>query len=144
MKSILDESQFWFLNQLNYEAAELLIEVTEGIVCSSPRDISVDDLGTIKDCRPIEITRQSRRVRIRFPNVLAYQVTDESYWSGDTDEEAAGTVLCLYKKSAYLDYVMGNSIIKECVDDPLRHYSLRLADDIVEVITTSEPSTALI
>ena len=144
MKSILDESPFWFLTQLHYEAAQLLIEVTEGIVSSSPRDVSVDDLGTIEDARPIEITRQSRRVRITFPNVLAYQVTDESYWAGDTDEEAAGTVLRLHKKSAYLDYVMGNSIIKECVDDPLRHYSLSLADDIVEVITTSEPSTALI
>ena len=144
MKSILNESPFWFLTQLHYEAAQLLIEVTEGIVSSSPRDVSVDDLGNIEDARPIEITRQSRRVRITFPNVLAYQVTDESYWAGDTDEEAAGTVLCLHKKSAYLDYVMGNSIIKECVDDPLRHYSLSLADDIVAVITTCEPSNALI
>ena len=144
MKRILDESPFWFLTQLHYEAAQLLIEVTEGIVSSSPRNVSVDDLGPIENARPIEITRQSRRVRITFSNVLAYQVTDESYWSSDTDEEAAGTVLCLHKKSDYLDYVMGNSIIKECVDDPLRHYSLSLADDIVEVITTSEPSTALI
>ena len=144
MKSILDESKFWFLDQLNYASAQLLIEVTEGIVSSSPQDVSIDDLGTIKDARPIEITNQSRRVRIKFPNVLAYQVTDESYWSSKTDEEVARTILCKHRKSAYLKYVMKNSIIKECVDDPVRHYSLSLADDIMEVITTTEPSIVLI
>jgi|TARA_B100001175_G_C18980684_1_gene389639 hypothetical protein len=144
MKSILDESEFWFLDQLNYAAAQLLIEVTEGIVSISPQDVSIDDLGTIKDARPIEITNQSRRVRIKFPNVLAYQVTDESYWSSKTDEEVARTILCTHRKSAYLQYVMENSIIKECVDGPVRHYSLSLADDIMEVITTTEPSIVLI
>ena len=144
MKSILDESKFWFLDQLNYASAQLLIEVTEGIVSSSPQDVSIDDLGTIKDARPIEITNQSRRVRIKFSNVLAHQVTDESYWSSKTDEEVARTILCKHRKSAYLQSVMENSIIKECVDDPVRHYSLSLADDIMEVITTTEPSVVLI
>ena len=44
MKSILDESKFWFLDQLNYTSAQLLIEVTEGIVSSSPQDVQRSDM----------------------------------------------------------------------------------------------------
>lgn len=46
----------------------------------------------------------------------------------------------MHDKSEYLQFLMENSIIKECVDVQVRHYSLTLADDIIDVITTSEPS----
>ena len=77
MKSILAEAKCWFLERLDYEGARLLIEVTEGIVASVPQDVSIDDVGTIGGARSIEVTNQSRRVRVQFSNVLAYQVTDE-------------------------------------------------------------------
>ena len=50
----------------------------------------------------------------------------------------------MHNNSEYLKYVMKNSIIKECIDNPVKHYSLTLADDIVDVITISEPSLELI
>ena len=81
MQSILAESNYWFLGNLNYLDALLSLEITEGIVSSSIKDIKIDDLETIEDCRPIEITDQSRRVQIKFSNILAYQLTDESYWA---------------------------------------------------------------
>ena len=144
MQSLLAESNYWFLGNLNYVDALLNLEIAEGIVSSSIKDIKIDDLGTIEDCSPIEITDQSRRVQIKFSNVLAYQVTDESYWASENQDGIKKNILCMHNNSEYLQYVMENSIIKECVDNPVKHYSLALADDIIDVITTSEPSLKLI
>ncbi len=144
MQSLLAESNYWFLGNLNYVDALLNLEIAEGIVSSSNKDIKIDDLGTIEDCSPIEITDQSRRVQIKFSNVLAYQVTDESYWASENQDVITKNILCMHNNSEYLQYVMENSIIKECVDNPVKHYSLTLADDIIDVITTSEPLLKLI
>jgi hypothetical protein len=143
MKSILAEAKCWFLERLDYEGARLLIEVTEGIVASVPQDVSIDDVGTIGGARSIEVTNQSRRVRVQFSNVLAYQVTDESYDNADPGQ-VDGQILCKHTGSAYLQYVLQNTLIEDLVDDPAQHYSLNLADDIIEVITTTEPSIDLI
>ena len=123
-----------------------MLEVTEGIVASASQDVSIDDIGTIEGTRPIEVTDRSRRIRIEFSNVLTYQVTDESYAqpaSGEM-EEVAGRILCQHTGSEYLEYVQQNSLIKHLVDDPVQHYSLNLADDIIDVITTANPSVDLI
>ena len=47
MHSILAESNYWFLGNLNYLDALLSLEITEGIVSSSIKDIKIDDLETI-------------------------------------------------------------------------------------------------
>tara|TARA_Y100001968_G_scaffold92798_1_gene83427 strand:- start:640 stop:1074 length:435 start_codon:yes stop_codon:yes gene_type:complete len=140
MQSLLSESNYWFLGNLNYVDALLSLEITEGIVSSSNKNIKIDDLGTIEDCSPIEITDQSRRVKIKFSNVLAYQVTDESYCASEYQDGMTKNILCMHNNSKYLQYIMENSIIKECVDNPVKHYSLTLADDIIDIIGTSEPS----
>ena len=144
MQSLLSESNYWFLGNLNYVDALLSLEITEGIVSSSNKNIKIDDLGTIEDCSPIEITDKSRRVQIKFSNVLAYQVTDESYWASEYQDGITKNILCMHNNSKYLQYIMENSIIKECVDNPVKHYSLTLADDIIDIIATSDPSLEFI
>ena len=123
-----------------------MLEVTEGIAASVSQDVSIDDNGTIEGTRPIEVTDRSRRIRIEFSNVLTYQVTDESYAQPASGkiEEVAGRILCQHTGSEYLEYVQQNSLIKHLVDDPVQHYSLNLADDIIDVITTANPSVDLI
>ena len=146
MKNILAEADWWFLDKLDFKGAHLMLEVTEGIAASVSQDVSIDDIGTIEGTRPIEVTDRSRRIRIEFSNVLTYQVTDESYAqpaSGEM-EEVAGRILCKHTGSEYLEYVQQNSLIKHLVDDPVQHYSLNLADDIIDVITTANPSVDLI
>jgi len=146
VKNILAEANWWFLEKLDFKEAHLMVEVTEGIVASLPQDVSIDDAGTIEGARAIEVTEGSKRVRIEFSNVLAYQVTDESYANPASDkmEEVAGRNLCQHTGSEYLNYVQRNSLIKDLIDDPVRHYRLNLADDIIDVITTAEPSVDLI
>tara|TARA_B100000686_G_C16684235_1_gene913746 strand:+ start:893 stop:1327 length:435 start_codon:yes stop_codon:yes gene_type:complete len=144
MQRLLAESDYWFLGNLNYVDALLNIEIVEGIISPGNVDVKIDDLGKIEDCSPIDITDQSRRVQIKFSNVLVYQVTDESYWASENQAGNSKNILCTYNNSKYLKYVMSNSIIEECVDNTVLHYSLTLADDIVDVIATGEPSLKLI
>ena len=126
--------------------ALLAVEVVEGCVSTVSEDVSIDSAGTIPDARPIQIIDQSRRVRVEFSNVLAYQVTDESYAEPDSGEteEVAGRILCQHTGSEYLEYVQQNSLIKHLVDDPVHHYRLNLADDIIDIINTAKPSVDLI
>ena len=123
-----------------------MLEVTEGIAASVSQDVSIDDIGTIEGTRPIEVTDRSRHIRIEFSNVLTYQVTDDTYAQPASGkiEEVAGRILCQHTGSEYLEYVQQNSLIKHLVDDLLQHYSLNLADDIIDVITTATPSVDLI
>ena len=124
----------------------MVVELVQGEVSSVSENVSIDGAGTVPDARPIDVTDNSRRVRVKFSNVLAYQITDESYAepaSGKT-EEAAGRILCQHTGSEYLEYVQQNSLIKHLVEDPVHHYRLNLADDIIDVITTAKPSVDLI
>ena len=145
MNNILTQSEWWFLERLDYVGALLAVDVIEGRVSSVSEDVSIDGAGTIPDARPIEVTDRSRRVRIEFPNVLAYQVTDESYAEPTSGkmEEIAGQILCRHIGSEYLEHVQQNSLIKHLVDEPVHHYSFNLADDIIEVIATAEPAIEL-
>ena len=146
MESMLAQSEWWFLERLNYVGALLVVEVVEGREASVSKNISIDGAGTVPDARPIEVTDQNRRVRIQFSNVLVYQVTDESYGASDLGKtkEIDGKILCQHNESAYLKYVLQSTLIEHLVDDRVQHYSLNLADDIIEVITTTEPSIGLI
>ena len=143
MNNILAQSEWWFLERLDYVGALLVVGVVEGREASVSQNVSIDGAGTVPDARPIEATNQSRRVRVHFSNVLAYQVTDESYKSGDPGQ-IDGQILCKHTGSAYLQYVLQNTLIEDLVDDPVQHYSLNLADDIIEVITATDPSVDLI
>ena len=146
MKNILAQSEWWFLERLDYVGALLAVEVIEGRVSSISEDVSIDGTGMIPDARPIQITDQSRRVRVEFSNVLAYQIIDESYANPASGkiEKVGGQILCQHTGSEYLEYVQQNSLIKHLVDDPVHHYRLNLADDIIDIINTAKPSVNLI
>jgi len=146
MNNILAQSEWWFLERLDYVGALLAVEVIEGRVSSISEDVSIDGTGMIPDARPIQITDQSRRVRVEFSNVLAYQIIDESYANPASGkiEKVGGQILCQHTGSEYLEYVQQNSLIKHLVDDPVHHYRLNLADDIIDIINTAKPSVNLI
>ena len=146
MSDLLAGAQWWFLQRLEYKEALLKVEIAEGITSSSAKDVEISNGLSVKRASPIEITEKSKHVRIKFSHVLAHQVTDESYWAAKAGgtTEIDGLILCQHIDSAYLEYVSKNSLIDDLVDDPLCHYSLNLADDIIDVVTTAKPSIELI
>lgn len=146
MSDLLAGSEWWFLERLEYEGAFLKVDIAEGIVSSVAEDVPIDEGVAIEGASPIEITEKSKHVRIQFTHVLAHQITDESYWASDWGniKKVGGQILRQHTDSDYLEYVINNSLINDLVDDPVCHYSLNLADDVIDVITTAKPSIELI
>ena len=146
MCDLLTGSKWWFLERLHYEGALLEVDIVEGIVSTIPEDVKIDKKLFLRGASPIEITEKSKHIRVRFPHVLVHQITDESYWAAKSGnvKEIDGLILCQHTDSAYLEYVDKNSLIDDLVDVPFCHYSLNLADDIIDVITTAKPSIELI
>ncbi|MEC9112613.1 MAG: hypothetical protein VYA85_10140, partial [Verrucomicrobiota bacterium] len=101
-------------------------------------DVKIDNDFEIKDCAPIEVNENSRTISVIFHKVLAHQLTDESY-SAPEGGETEGNVLCLHKESSYLKHVKDNSLVSQLIDEPVFHYSISLADDIIDIITTEKP-----
>ena len=146
MSDLLAGSEWWFLERLHYEGALLEVDIAEGIISAVSEDVPLDKGLSIEGVSPIEITEKSKHVRIQFPHVLAHQITDESYCAPEvgSTKEIGGRILCQHTDSAYLEFVIKNSLIDDLVDDPVCHYSLNLADDIIDVITTTKPSVKLV
>ena len=146
MSDLLAGSEWWFLERLYYEGALLEVDIAEGIISAVSKNVLIDKGLSLKGASPIEVTEKSKRIRVRFSHVLAYQITDESYCAAEQGQinQVGGRVLCQYADSAYLEYVIKNSLISDLVDDLVSHYSLNLADDIIDVITTTEPSIELV
>jgi len=143
MIKIFEQSDHWFLESFKLEGNQITIIINEGIVSSRSEDVKVNGSEKIKDCFPIEVNDRSKKVNITFHQVLAHQVIDESY-SVPEDGKIYGKILCLHDKSAYLKYVIDNSLVSQLIDDVISHYSVNLGDDIIHVITTEQPKVNLL
>ena len=138
MFKIFEQSEYWFLKSFKIEGNQLTIDIAEGIISANTKDVRIDNNFGIQDCSPIEVNEKSRTISVIFHKVLAHQLTDESY-SAPEGGETEGNVLCLHKESSYLKYVKDNSLVYQLINEPVFHYSISLADDIIDVITTEKP-----
>jgi hypothetical protein len=142
MQTILDTGHSWFLERMLYHAS-LEIFIIEGIKSAEPETVRIGDVN-LGEGYSIQVTGQSRRFAIVLENVLAYQVTNESYTSGDNYEIRTPGKLCKYERSRYLDFVRSSTLIESFSTGNYTHFGLHLEDDIVDVVTQSEPKIKLL
>jgi hypothetical protein len=76
---------------------------------------------------------------VKFEDVIAYQIRDESFTYGDEYEKRTEGALCKYERSRYLDYVKSHSLIDALRENQYAHYGLMLEDEIIDVISETEP-----
>ena len=138
MFKIFEKSDYWFLKSFKIEGNQLTIDIAEGIISANTKDVRIDNDFEIKDSALIEVNEKSRKISIIFHRVLAHQLTDESY-SAPECGETEGNVLCIHQESSYLKYVKANSLVSQLIDEPVFHYSVSLADHMIDVITTEKP-----
>ena len=142
MCDLLAQTEWWFLEDLHYLNGILEVQIAEGITSANSEDVPIANGLFISGARPIQVTSCSRRIRVKFSEVLAYQLMDESYDSQNRGEikKIGGSVLCQHTASGYTEYLRNSSLINALVDETTHHYSLNLADDILDVVTTMEPT----
>ena len=136
-REVLDVGEYWFLESLRYSSETLELHLAEGIL-SEPHQIDVLGIDA-GEGRSLEVHPFSRRLAIRFTNVLAYQVYTESIAGPDKYQpEGNRGVLSEQSKSEYLDYLTAATYLPG-VRGPFRHFSVILQDDILDVVTESDP-----
>lgn len=137
MESILDTGHNWRLERLAYRDA-LEIYIVEGIKSVKPQKIQIAgvDLG---EGYSTEVTETSRHFLVVFEDVVAYQVTNESYTTGDEYEVRTKGVLSKYERSRYLDFIRSQTLIDSLRPNAYTHFSLNLQDDAIDVVAEAEP-----
>ena len=137
METILDTGHSWFLERLGYCDFTLQVCVVEGMA-SEPKNIHVAGIE-LGEGRSIDVRSDSRRFTIFFEDVLAYQITNESYTKGDDYEIKTKGALCKYERSRYSDFVRAWTLIDSIRGDKYIHFGLLLEDDVIDVISEAEP-----
>lgn len=104
-------------------------------------EISGSELSGLQS---IEVTDKSCVYEVTFENYISYSVLNESYCRVDDYEEYEGRLICVYKKSHYLNYLSKASLATSQYPGPFRHYGFNCLNHIVHVVSTDEPSINLI
>jgi hypothetical protein len=143
MTDVFDHSDYWFLDSFKLEGNHISIIINEGITSTISENVKITSSKKIEDCYPIQVTEKSKKVNIKFLKVLAHQIVDESF-AVQEEGKIDGNVLCLHHGSAYLQYLIDNSLVSQLIDEPVLHYSLSLADDVINVITTQHPEVNIL
>ncbi|MGD1907158.1 MAG: hypothetical protein ACFB0C_14335 [Leptolyngbyaceae cyanobacterium] len=121
---------------------KLRVILTEGFVGNEneTEDLCIGD-HTIKGVRLIDISDESRLFVVRFPEIVAWQVVDESFTSFDEYEQRDDNgVLQSLVRSKYLDYVKSNHGWFEDAIGPAKHYRVWTENEVVDVIACEPPT----
>ena len=143
MRTFLDEARSWFLESLVY-SDELHVVLAEGIRSDSSEVLQVGS-QVVKDLHALEPSERSRRVAVRFPRTVAWQVVDESYTALDKSEIRDGMeFLVALTQSAYLHYVEAHHGWFKDMVGPATHYRLWTENEVIDAIAHDEPVVQVI
>jgi hypothetical protein len=59
----------------------------------------------IKDTQPVVTIEGSSIYEVVFESYIAYSVRNDSYTVLDSEEELEGSLICIYARSKFLDYI---------------------------------------
>ena len=144
MQTVLESGLTWFLGVLLYDgcAEELRIDLLEGFQADEPEDLEVRGVR-LWEKRRLSWRESSRRVRVTFTNVCAYQSIGESYTALDEYEQGDHHFLSTLSRSRFRDFVSEHyPILPATTGSRLEHYRLWTETEVVDVIATKPPEVA--
>ena len=143
MRTILDESRTWFLQNLSYDGG-LKILLIEGFVGTKSEDIKIGDT-VLSDTHPIETSQTSKTVQIQFSHFVTWQVIDECFSNFDDYEKRDDlSFLQILERSKYLDYVNANHGWYTDVFGSAKHYRVWTENEVIDIVSCKEPSIELV
>lgn len=83
--------------------------------------------------------KSSPIIQVDFHSYIAYSIKNEFFTSGDDYEEFDGKTFRIYKKSRYLDFISNGIFASKDFPKPYKHYGICCIDNVVDIISTSEP-----
>lgn len=143
MQTILDDARMWLLHAVIYQndLRLVLAEMHVGEKASElPAGISSIEETLLRNTTPIEVREDSRLIAVRFPQVVAWQVVDESFTTWDEYEVRDDTgVVQILTRSRYFDYVLDNHGWFRDTIGPAKMYRVWTANEVVDVVACEPP-----
>lgn len=139
LKHTVDSALSWFLKKLTLNSnGQLEILITESTLSSDKDKVEFDgvDFGNLKR---IEISNNSKEIKILFKDVLAFQRFDESFLIGHENESFEGKYFRTYSKSNYLDFLLKQTSLEVWVKSKAVHYSIVCENDVIDIISEAPP-----
>ena len=140
----INSHKYLYLTDISEPDINILrLVIEEARASGEPENLNISGV-IIKDCQPIVSTEECFAYEIRFHRYIAYSIRNESYVSGDEAEEYSGRLLCIYSKSAFLDYVRASTFASDDYPGLYKHYGINCLDHIVDVASVDEPTVQII
>ena len=143
MESVLETGHSWILESVEYQFGCLCIVLKELFKAASPS--SVEEGAPIDGAFAIKPSGNSRRVSIKFHQLITWQVINES-----CEAEEPG---CLYQSHGYLAeveeseyflYVKKRFGWYSCISGEFRLFRVWSEHEIIEVVCSSEPEVSVL
>lgn len=110
------------------------VEVAAGI----KQDKTVTMAG-IQGVHPLEITDESARFRLTFPNPVCFAVTDEMFANRESNAPTGAGWVTIFRVSAFLEFVQSSTWAKDDYPGPLSHVQIFTLDHRIDVVTAEPP-----
>jgi hypothetical protein len=122
----------------------LEVVVVEGFRSEKAESVRIGD-KTIENVHRLEPSAESRRLLVRFPHFVAWQLVDESFSSFDKDEQRDDKgFLQALTSSAYFTYVKEHHGWYQDMKGPGVHYRLWTENEVLDVIGCEAPVIELV
>jgi hypothetical protein len=139
IESVKEQDKFswdetWFLEKLEFKSNMILEVYLVGGRREPMEELVVGNIS-LGQAYPI-VRDESKRAVFRFIQPLTFQRLDESF-AAEKGGTYTGQRYCIYSDSEYLRYF--SKVTFGIVDEPIVHYSITCADDIIDVLSTAPP-----
>ena len=139
MRTVLDDVRNWLLESLTYDGGRLTARIA-AMKPGEPEDIRIGKT-TVSSGRPLETHDDSPRYIVTFDQVIAWQVVDEYFNTGDGAGYVGDTdgILRAFTRSPWLDHIEQHHGWFRDTRPPASQHSLITVNEIVDVIACEAP-----
>ncbi len=140
MSAEIDDCKYLYLRELTEPRDNSLrLEIEEAKSEGPPENFEVSPGNVIPGCRSIESDESCRLFVLVWETYVCYSVRNESFCTLDDAEAWEGRLLCLYKKSHFLDYVARATFASDEYPGLLRHWGINCLNHVIDVVSACEP-----
>ena len=145
MQTVLDTAQAWFLDSMMHELnGALLVRLVEGIKGKERQHVGVGETK-LGPYFPVKVEATSRCAEVRFSNVIAFFVYNESYDAPDPElKKDTGRFLFVAESSSFRRFVEATTSVAQLHQEPYQEFLLCCEDRIFQVFSSEIPAVTFL
>lgn len=117
---------------------QLVITLKESTTSGAEESIAIGN-GVIDGLRNLSPNGPGKIYQILFNTYAAYNVSNESFSTGDGDDIGTGRLVKIFKKSLYMDFIRTVTTVEFVMESKLKHYQIICENHIIDIATLESP-----